>query len=136
MSMRTFVATLGCVTLLSSQPSAAGEAAATRVHTTMRVVATAYCHKGRTKSGILAHRSIVASDPRVLPLGSMLIIPDTLSAGTYTVMDTGSRVKGRAIDIFMPSCASAARFGRKPLQVRIIRRGWNGTASASLRRNR
>jgi 3D (Asp-Asp-Asp) domain-containing protein len=130
MPMRRFVATLGCAVLLSFQPSPASSAPAIRAQTTMRLMATAYCAKGRTKSGVGTRTGVVAADPRVLPLGTVLRIldPGKPYAGTYTVMDTGSQIKGREIDIFMPSCANATRFGRKAVHVRVIRRGGKANA--------
>jgi 3D (Asp-Asp-Asp) domain-containing protein len=130
MPMRAFVATVGCAFLLSSTSSPASGAPATPAHATMRLIATAYCGKGTTKSGARTRAGTIAADPRVLPLGTVLTILDreTTYAGTYTVMDTGGHVKGREIDIFMASCASAARFGRKTVRVRIIRRGRKASA--------
>jgi 3D (Asp-Asp-Asp) domain-containing protein len=90
--------------------------------TTMRLVATAYCDKGPTKSGVRTQMGIVAADPRVLPLGTVLriVAPHQSYEGIYTVMDTGTAVKGRTLDIFMPSCARAVRFGRRRVSVRIL----------------
>jgi 3D (Asp-Asp-Asp) domain-containing protein len=92
---------------------------------TMRVVATAYCQRGTTKSGVDAQPGIVAADPRFLPLGTVLRIigPPRQYGGIYTVMDTGSAVKGRTVDIFMPSCAGAVHFGRRTMRVRVIKKG-------------
>jgi 3D (Asp-Asp-Asp) domain-containing protein len=134
MAKRTFVAMLGCAVLLGSCTSAADISPPISTGITIKVVATAYCDRGRTASGVRAQSGIVAADPRVLPLGTVLTIvdPERLYAGTYTVMDTGRLVKGREIDIFMPSCASASRFGRKPVGVRVIRLGWNPRASADV----
>lgn len=95
----------------------------------MRVTATAYCDGGTTRSGTKARTGIVAADPRVLPVGTVLRILDGPHAGVYTVMDTGAAVKGRRIDIFIPDCARAERFGEKPMRVRIIRLGWNPKAT-------
>jgi 3D (Asp-Asp-Asp) domain-containing protein len=92
---------------------------------TMRVRATAYCDSGTTKSGTKARTGIVAADPAVLPIGTVLRIINGPRSGVYTVMDTGSAVKGRRIDIFIPDCATAERFGEQTLRVRILRRGWN-----------
>jgi 3D (Asp-Asp-Asp) domain-containing protein len=97
----------------------------------MRVTATAYCQHGTTQSGTRARTGIVAADPRVLPVGTVLRIIDGAVSGIYTVMDTGSAVKGRRIDIFIPDCASAERFGEKSLRVRILRLGWNPKATPS-----
>ena len=93
-------------------------------HRPVRMTATAYCDKGETDGGIRARRGIVAADPRVLPIGSTVRVTGLgPKAQTFTVADTGSAVKGRRIDIFMPSCRAAKRFGRKPVVVRPIKIG-------------
>ncbi len=82
--------------------------------------ATAYCLKGRTAMGGSVRRGIVAADPRVLPLGSRIQLSAGSYSGTYTVADTGGAVKGRILDIWMPSCVEAVRFGRKNVMVSRI----------------
>ena len=67
--------------------------------------------------GSSVRRGIVAADPRVLPLGSRIQISAGAYSGTYTVADTGGAVKGRILDIWMPSCVEAVRFGRKSVMV-------------------
>jgi len=79
--------------------------------------ATAYCLKGRTAMGGSVRRGIVAADPRVLPLGSRIQLSAGSYSGTYTVADTGGAVKGRILDIWMPSCVEAVRFGRRKVMV-------------------
>jgi 3D (Asp-Asp-Asp) domain-containing protein len=103
---------------------------------TMRVVATAYCDHGITKSGTRARTGIVAADPAVLPVGTVLRILDGAFSGIYTVMDTGSAVKGRKIDIFIPNCERAVEFGEKSLRVRILRHGWNPKATPAITETR
>ena len=90
--------------------------------TTLRLSATAYCQHGRTKSGAQTREGIVAADPRRLPLGTRIsiIAPGKSYSGIYTVMDTGSRVKGRELDIFMPSCSKARKFGRRVVEARVL----------------
>jgi 3D (Asp-Asp-Asp) domain-containing protein len=78
--------------------------------------ATAYCLKGRTALGHGVRRGIIAADPRVLPLGSRINIGGGYS-GTYLVSDTGGKVKGKRLDIWMPSCSEARRFGRRSVSV-------------------
>jgi len=109
---------------LAAAPMDSSEAPSSPSDGTMRVVATAYCQQGATKSGVTAQPGIVAADPRVLPLGTVLriVAPVNQYGGIYTVMDTGAAVKGRTVDIFMPSCAHAVRFGRRTLRVRVIQR--------------
>ena len=84
--------------------------------------ATAYCLKGRTASGSSVRRGIVAADPRVLPLGTQIQINAGSYSGTYTVADTGGAVKGRVLDVWVPSCAEANRFGRKKIKVSVLNR--------------
>ena len=88
----------------------------------MTMSATAYCQQGRTATGHRVRRGIVAADPRVLPLGTVVRItgPRKGYRGTYRVLDVGSAVKGREIDIFMPSCREAKRFGRQRVQLHVL----------------
>jgi 3D (Asp-Asp-Asp) domain-containing protein len=79
--------------------------------------ATAYCLKGRTASGGGVRRGIVAADPRVLPLGSRIQLNAGAYSGTYVVADTGGAIRGRILDIWVPSCAEANRFGRRTVHV-------------------
>lgn len=79
--------------------------------------ATAYCLKGRTAMGHGVRRGLIAADPRVLRLGSRVFISACAYSGEYLVSDTGGGVKGREIDIWMPSCAEARRFGRRKVTI-------------------
>ena len=79
--------------------------------------ATAYCLKGRTATGGGVRRGIVAADPRVLPLGSKIYINAGAYSGIYTVADTGGAVRGNVLDIWVPNCSEANRFGRKAITV-------------------
>lgn len=82
--------------------------------------ATAYCLKGRTASGGGVRRGIVAADTRVLPLGTRINISAGSYSGTYTVADTGGAVKGRKLDIWVPSCSEAVKFGRRSIKVSVV----------------
>ena len=82
--------------------------------------ATAYCLKGRTASGGSVRRGIVAADPRILPLGTRIEVDAGSYSGTYTVADTGGSVKGRKLDIWVPSCSEATRFGRRSIKVSVL----------------
>ena len=79
--------------------------------------ATAYCLKGRTALGHGVRRGIIAADPRVLRLGSRINLGAGAYSGEYLVSDTGGAVKGNKIDIWMPSCAEARRFGRRTVTI-------------------
>jgi len=84
--------------------------------------ATAYCLKGRTANGGGVRRGIVAADRRVLPLGTKVYIDGGAYSGTYTVTDTGGKIKGNILDIWMPNCSEATRFGRRVINVSVIGR--------------
>ena len=79
--------------------------------------ATAYCLSGKTAMGHKVRRGIIAADPRVLKLGSTVTIAGGGYSGQYLVSDTGSRVKGKKIDIWMPNCSEARKFGRRNVQI-------------------
>jgi 3D domain len=74
---------------------------------------------------------IAASDPSILPVGSVVNISthDVKYNGVYTIMDTGPAVQGRTLDLYMWSCHEALRFGRRPVELRVLRLGWNPAAS-------
>ena len=81
--------------------------------------ATAYCLQGRTASGSGVRRGIVAADPRVLPLGTRITLNAGSYSGSYVVADTGGAVKGKKLDIWVPSCSEARRFGRRSVNVSV-----------------
>lgn len=86
--------------------------------------ATAYCDYGITFSGVLVQRGIVAADPRILPIGSVIEVSAGHYSGIYMVMDTGGKVEGEIIDIYMPDYEEAIQFGRQPVVLRVLRHGW------------
>jgi 3D (Asp-Asp-Asp) domain-containing protein len=92
----------------------------------MSFVATAYAERGQTASGTTSKVGTVAADATILPLGSRIHIDaaDYPSVnGIYVVTDTGALVKGRRIDIRVPSQAEAKRFGKRRVRVRILQLG-------------
>jgi len=97
----------------------------------LRFTATAYCKGTTTASGVNVQTGIAAADPDLLPVGSVIQI-DRLGErynGIYTIMDTGPRVQGRHIDIYMWSCNEALQLGRQSVAVSVLRLGWNPRAS-------
>ncbi|CAN5223226.1 hypothetical protein BH20ACI2_BH20ACI2_22560 [soil metagenome] len=79
--------------------------------------ATAYCLRGKTAIGHGVRSGIIAADPRVLRLGSTVSVEGGGYTGSYLVSDTGGKIKGKRIDIWMPSCSEARRFGRRNVQI-------------------
>jgi 3D (Asp-Asp-Asp) domain-containing protein len=89
--------------------------------------ATAYCITGLTKSGIEVAPGHVAADPKVIPLGSMIYVDSPIMGGIYQVLDTGELVKGKFIDIFIPSYERCREFGVRAVKVKILRHGFLGS---------
>jgi len=89
--------------------------------------ATAYCKGTKTASGVNVRTGIAASDAAILPVGSVVNITTgtTKYNGVYTIMDTGPKVQGRLLDIYMWSCHDALAFGRQQIEVTVLRLGWN-----------
>ncbi len=120
MKKRGFIA-LAALTLLLS---GAAPAQQRRHPTRYRFEATAFCADGTTASGLETHRGHVAADPRILPLGTRVRVLDAGPySGTYVVADTGSKVVGRHIDIYVPNRPAAKRFGKRMVRVRVLKWG-------------
>ena len=99
-------------------------AARRRRPTTLYFTATAFSAEGTGAAGKWSHPGTVAADRRVLPLNSRIRIYGAgRYSGEYTVEDTGNRVNGHKIDVFMPSRAEAKKFGRQRVKVVVLRYG-------------
>ncbi|MFM8392566.1 MAG: 3D domain-containing protein [Acidobacteriota bacterium] len=85
--------------------------------------ATAYSLKGITRSGVFVRRGVIAADPSVLPLGSVVQVTAGNYTGVYTVHDTGTRIKGHIIDVWVPSRREALQFGRQKVRVEVLKMG-------------
>ena len=88
-----------------------------------RFTATAYALRGRTASGANVRRGLIAADRRVLPLGTRVRLEAGGYSGEYLVADTGGLVRGRKIDIWVPSTREAMRFGRRPVKLTVLSYG-------------
>lgn len=89
--------------------------------------ATGYCRGTTTASGVNPRSGIAAADPDLLPVGSVVQIdklPDRYN-GIYTVMDTGPKVHGRHLDLYIWNCDEALELGRREMVIRVLRMGWN-----------
>ena len=88
--------------------------------------ATAYCVTGITKSGAMTAPGLVATDPKIIPLGSMIYVDSPWMGGVYQVLDTGALIKGKIIDIFIPNYDTCRKFGRRIVKVKVLRYGFLG----------
>ncbi|MCG2689662.1 3D domain-containing protein [Candidatus Parcubacteria bacterium] len=82
------------------------------------VVVTAYSpplfpYGSPTFSGKPVKRGVVAVDPKVIPLGSDVFLPTMFPGQKFLALDTGSKVKGDHIDIWLPTEKAALKFGRQ-----------------------
>jgi len=93
--------------------------------------ATAYCKGLVTSSGVNVQTGITASDPELLPVGSVVQLDfrEDKYDGMYTVLDVGPEIQGREIDLYMWSCIEAQHFGRRPVRMTVLRLGWNPHAT-------
>jgi rare lipoprotein A len=87
--------------------------------------ATAYSLRGVTRSGTYVRRGVIAADPRVLPLGSVVHVKAGTYTGLYTVQDTGTAIRGKRIDLWMGSSREARSFGRQNVRLTVLKYGGN-----------
>ncbi len=92
----------------------------------MVFTATAFSGAGVTTKGNVTQAGTAAADPSVIPLGSKVRVTGAGAySGVYCVTDTGQKVGGRTIDLYIPNVAAAKAFGRKQVRVQIISVGDN-----------
>jgi 3D (Asp-Asp-Asp) domain-containing protein len=90
-------------------------------------VATAYCRGQTTASGVDVQAGIAAADEALLPEGSVISVSGVPEQyrGIYTVMDTGPKVLGKHVDLYMWNCDEAVDFGRRDILLTVLRLGWS-----------
>src|SRR5262245_48248373 len=87
--------------------------------------APAYCKGTTTASGVGVRTGVAAGDADILPVGSVInVTTDTAKYnGIYTILDTGPKVQGRLLDLYMWSCNEALAFGRRDVDITVLRLG-------------
>ena len=97
----------------ASRDWAVNRAAPLRYGDPVTVSLTAYCLRGTTRRDHYVREGIVASDPRLFPLGRYLeIYVGRQYYGRFLIDDTGGAIKGNRLDIWTPTCREARIFGR------------------------
>lgn len=92
----------------------------------MTFTATAFSNTGLSVKGNITKPGTAAADPSVIPLGSKVRVTGAGAySGEYTVTDTGTKVAGRMIDLYIPDAAAAKAFGKQPVKVEILKAGDN-----------
>ena len=122
--MRILFAGLMVFALLAPAVASQPTTARRRRPTIRYFIATAYSVEGTGASGKWSHPGTVAADRKVLPLNSRIRVYGAgRYSGDYTVEDTGGKVDGHHIDVYMPSRAEAKKFGRQRVKVVVLRYG-------------
>lgn len=65
------------------------------------------------------HFRLAAADPKVLPYGSMISIPGYDDSRVVPVLDCGSAIKGRRLDLLFPTHEEARAWGVRKIPVTI-----------------
>jgi 3D (Asp-Asp-Asp) domain-containing protein len=124
------------VALENHSAGSAGEKIATEVAYVVPpapYVATAYSLRGRTASGRMVAKGLIAADPRHLPLGSRVRLDAGPYSGEYLVADTGALVRGKRIDIWTPTSREAMRFGRRTVKLTVLSLGGKKRAAHTVK---
>jgi 3D (Asp-Asp-Asp) domain-containing protein len=76
------------------------------------VMLTSYCLRGTTRRGRYVRPGIIAADPHFFPMARYVeLYVGRKYYGRYLVDDTGRKIKGNHIDVWMASCTDSRRFG-------------------------
>lgn len=90
---------------------------------------TAYCldeccceqfADGITASGEPAEGFFVAASPEI-PFGTLMSVPAYAKGAYVPVLDRGGSIKGNKLDVFFPTHQEALKWGRRLLNVRIVK---------------
>lgn len=72
---------------------------------------------GKTATGRRAGYGIIAVDPRVIPLGTLVFVENY---GMALAADTGGAIKGNKIDVCIPDYGQIRQWGRRKVRVHIF----------------
>jgi peptidoglycan DL-endopeptidase CwlO len=106
----------------AAQDTQPGSSTGDTYKATYTMTATAYAGGTLTAMGLKpvrdpANLSTIAVDPKVIPLGTKVYIP---GYGYAICSDTGGKVKGNIIDLYMNSIAECFAWGRRQVTLHII----------------
>ena len=114
----------GTVLPSSSDPSANSTTAPAAPLTSPQVyIATSYSLRGRGASGLGVRQGTIAADPKVLPYGTRVRLDAGPYTGEYLVTDAGTAIKGRRIDVWLPTYREACHFGRRNVKLSVLSYG-------------
>lgn len=70
-----------------------------------------------TYTGLPVDIGVVAVDPSVIPLGSVVYVP---GYGYAVALDRGGAIKGHRVDVYFPAREAASAWGVKKLKIRVF----------------
>jgi 3D (Asp-Asp-Asp) domain-containing protein len=76
----------------------------------------------RTTTGTRTRWGVVAVDPKVIPLGSTLLI-EGYDDVIFVAEDVGGAIRGQTIDIWLPDANEARRYGTQYRKVTVLTEG-------------
>jgi 3D (Asp-Asp-Asp) domain-containing protein len=87
-----------------------------------KFTAFAYSSGNKTAEGVPpVPRLTIAADPDVLPIGSRVRVSGAGPwSGEYRVGDTGGKIKGHVVDIYVPSDKEAFAFGKRVVELVLL----------------
>ncbi|MGN7454513.1 3D domain-containing protein [Paenibacillus pasadenensis] len=90
---------------------------------------------GITRSGVKVRRgevSTIAADTKVMPIGTIVYVP---GYGYGVVADTGSKIKGRRIDLYFDTTKQVYKeWGKKQVTVQVLKYGSGKLDQSTLNR--
>lgn len=104
-------------------PSRSTSGSVAKEFTVSATAYTAYCKgcSGVTRTGLNLKKNpglkVIAVDPKVIPLGTKVHVE---GYGYAVAGDTGGAIKGKKIDVFIPTQSKALKWGRKNVKVKIL----------------
>jgi 3D (Asp-Asp-Asp) domain-containing protein len=120
----TEIAKLSGVVVAAAPPEAEIKPAGNLIAAAPQIYnATSYSRPGRGASGMGVRSGTIAADPKVLPFGTRVRLDAGQYSGEYVVTDSGTAIKGRKIDVWLPTYHEACRFGRRNVKLTVLSYG-------------
>ena len=90
-----------------------------KVKKSLKVRAVAYSSGTHTALGTKLRYGVIAVDPKVIPYRTKVYIKEL--DRVFVAEDCGGGIKGKIIDIYMPSEAQCNRWGSRNITIQILK---------------
>ena len=82
-----------------------------------------YPYPGTTTASGLSVKTnggrLVASDPSIIAMHSLVVVPGYAASAAVPVLDTGGAIKGNRLDVLLPTFEQAKAWGSRMLEVKV-----------------